>query len=261
MTTALRPAMKSPSGSIRSCVVATAAWCLSASMLSPAFTPCYMAADRRGGAERRQRLDWTVADVLSLAGVATGLTGSVSASSYSPISGRRRGCVGWGAVDHLSDVDMVHMPEEISMEPVVPIDFQQAWAEASRCVNEWVQALAWRFRAFAERRMTELVRSWDDARTEVLYAGHAGQCRADACLFAVLLVGTADAVVALAGDIELSRAAGRLHSKGMGDLSDRAILAQLRDKHPSHGHPIADAAYNIPVDEAALMVDMRVPYQ
>eukprot|EP00873_Tetraselmis_striata_P041309 jgi/Tetstr1/461573/TSEL_006675.t1 len=90
------------------------------------------------------------------------------------------------------------------METAVPIDFQEAWAEAQRCVNERVvaameaddpvvldralkwkyllpqlllrapsrggrrrlQALAWRFRAFAERRMTELVRSWDDARTE-----------------------------------------------------------------------------------------------
>eukprot|EP00873_Tetraselmis_striata_P005634 jgi/Tetstr1/425898/TSEL_016269.t1 len=47
----------------------------------------------------------------------------------------------------------------------------------------------------------------------------------------------------------------------MGDLSDPAILAQLRDKHPSRSHPIPDAAYDIPVDEAALTVDMRVPYQ
>eukprot|EP00873_Tetraselmis_striata_P029753 jgi/Tetstr1/450017/TSEL_037064.t1 len=207
--------------------------------------------------------------------------------------------VGWGAVDHLSDVDMVHMPAEMSMETAVPIDFQEAWAEAQRCVNERVvaameandpvvldralkwkymlpqlllrapsrggrrrlQALAWRFRAFAERRMTELVRSWDDARTEAFYAGHARQRRTDADLFAALLVGTADTVVALVEDGELSRAAGRLSSKGMGDLSDPAILAQLRDKHPSRSHPIPDAAYDIPVDEAALTVDMRVPYQ
>eukprot|EP00873_Tetraselmis_striata_P016686 jgi/Tetstr1/436950/TSEL_025722.t1 len=183
------------------------------------------------------------------------------------------GGVGWGAVDHLSDVDMVHMPAEMSMETAVPIDFQEAWAEAQRCVNERVvaameaddpvvldralkwkyllpqlllrapsrggrrrlQALAWRFRAFAERRMTELVRSWDDARTEAFYAGHARQRRTDADLFAALLVGTADTVVALVEDGELSRAAGRLSSK--------------------------DAAYDIPVDEAALTVDMRVPYQ
>eukprot|EP00873_Tetraselmis_striata_P010489 jgi/Tetstr1/430753/TSEL_020538.t1 len=207
--------------------------------------------------------------------------------------------VGWGAVDHLSDVDMVHMPAEMSMETAVPIDFQEAWAEAQRCVNERVvaameaddpvvldralkwkyllpqlllrapsrggrrrlQALAWRFRAFAERRMTELVRSWDDARTEAFYAGHARQRRTDADLFAALLVGTADTVVALVEDGELSRAAGRLSSKGMGDLSDPAILAQLRDKHPPRSHPIPDAAYDIPVDEAALTVDMRVPYQ
>eukprot|EP00873_Tetraselmis_striata_P041767 jgi/Tetstr1/462031/TSEL_007102.t1 len=168
--------------------------------------------------------------------------------------------VGWGAVDHLSDVDMVHMPAEMSMETAVPIDFQEAWAEAQRCVNERVvaaveagdpvvldralkwkymlpqlllrapsrggrrrlQALAWRFRAFAERRMTELVRSWDDARTEAFYAGHARQRRTDANLFAALL---------------------------------------LRDKHPSRSHPIPDAAYDIPVDEAALTVDLRVPYQ
>eukprot|EP00873_Tetraselmis_striata_P004217 jgi/Tetstr1/424481/TSEL_015009.t1 len=208
--------------------------------------------------------------------------------------------VGWGAVDHLSDVDMVmHMPAEMSVETAVPIDFQEAWAEAQRCVNERVvaaveaddpvvldralkwkyllpqlllrapsrggrrrlQALAWRFRAFPERRMTELVRSWDDARTEALYAGHARQRRTDADLFAVLHVGIADTVVALVEDGELSRAAGRLSSKGMGDLSDPAILAQLRDKHPSRSHPIPDAAYAIPVDEAALTVDMRVPYQ
>eukprot|EP00873_Tetraselmis_striata_P044075 jgi/Tetstr1/464339/TSEL_009135.t1 len=207
--------------------------------------------------------------------------------------------VGWGAVDHLSDVDMVHMPAEMSMETAVPIDFQEAWAEAQPCVNERVvaameandpvvldralkwkyllpqlllrapsrggrrrlQSLAWRFRAFAERRMTELVRSWDDARTEAFYAGHARQRRTDADLFAALLVGTADTVVALVEDGELSRAAGRLSSKGMGDLSDPAILAQLRDKHPSRSHPIPDAAYDILVDEAALTVDMRVPYQ
>eukprot|EP00873_Tetraselmis_striata_P026824 jgi/Tetstr1/447088/TSEL_034526.t1 len=207
--------------------------------------------------------------------------------------------VGWGAVDHLSDVDMVHMPAEMSMETAVPMDFQEAWAEAQRCVNERVvaavevddpvvldralkwkyllpqlllrapsrggrrrlQALACRFRAFAERRMTELARSWDDARTEAFYAGHARQRRTDADLFAALLVGTADTVVALVEGGELSRAAGRLSSKGMGDLSDPAILAQLRDKHPSRSHPIPDAAYDIPVDEAALTVDMRVPYQ
>eukprot|EP00873_Tetraselmis_striata_P045894 jgi/Tetstr1/466158/TSEL_010719.t1 len=181
--------------------------------------------------------------------------------------------VGWGAVDDLSDVDMVHMPAEMSMETAVPIDFQEAWAEAQRCVNERVvaaveagdpvvldralkwkyllpqlllrapsrggrrrrlQALAWRFRAFAERRMTELVRSWDDARTEAFYAGHTRQRRTDADLFAALLVGTADTVVA---------------------------LVELRDKHPSRSHPIPDAAYDILVDEAALTVDMRVPYQ
>eukprot|EP00873_Tetraselmis_striata_P006463 jgi/Tetstr1/426727/TSEL_001664.t1 len=109
--------------------------------------------------------------------------------------------------------------------------------------------------------MTELVRSWDDARTEALYAGHARQRRTGADLFAALLVGTADTVVALVEDGEFSRAAGRLSSKGMGDLSDSSILAQLRDKHPSRSHPIFDAAYDIPVDEAAMTVDMRVPYQ
>eukprot|EP00873_Tetraselmis_striata_P009273 jgi/Tetstr1/429537/TSEL_019442.t1 len=109
--------------------------------------------------------------------------------------------------------------------------------------------------------MTELMRSWDDARTEALYAGHARQHRTDADLFAALLVGTADTVVALVEDGELSRAAGRLFSKGMGDLSDPAILVQLRDKHSSRSHLNPDAAYDIPVDEAALTVDMRVPYQ
>eukprot|EP00873_Tetraselmis_striata_P000583 jgi/Tetstr1/420847/TSEL_011921.t3 len=78
--------------------------------------------------------------------------------------------------------------------------------------------------------------------------------------FAALLVGTADTVVALVEDDgELSRAAGRLSSKGMGDLSDPAI--QLRDKHPSRSHLIPEAAYDIPVDEAAMTVDIRVPYQ
>eukprot|EP00873_Tetraselmis_striata_P000692 jgi/Tetstr1/420956/TSEL_012016.t1 len=67
------------------------------------------------------------ADALSVAGVAAGAAG-------------RRGGVGWGVVDHLSDVDMEHMPAEISMETAVPIDFQEAWAEAQRCVNERVVA-------------------------------------------------------------------------------------------------------------------------
>eukprot|EP00873_Tetraselmis_striata_P013109 jgi/Tetstr1/433373/TSEL_022658.t1 len=207
--------------------------------------------------------------------------------------------VGWGAVDHLFDVDVVHMPAEMSMETAVPIDFQEAWAKAQRCVNErvaaaveadgpmvldralkwkymlpqWLlraptrggrrrrQTLAWHFGSFAERRMTELVRSWDDARIEAFFAGHARQRRTGADLFAALLVGTPDTVVALVEDGELSRAAGRLSSKGMGDLSDPTILAQLRDKHPSRSHPIPDAAYDIPIDEAALTVDRRVPYQ
>eukprot|EP00873_Tetraselmis_striata_P010732 jgi/Tetstr1/430996/TSEL_020750.t1 len=109
--------------------------------------------------------------------------------------------------------------------------------------------------------MTELVRSWDDARNEPFYAGHARQRRTDANLFAALLVGTADTVVALVEDGELSRAAGRLSSKGMGDLSDPAILPQPRNKHPFCSHPISDAANDIVVDEAALTVDMHVPYQ
>eukprot|EP00873_Tetraselmis_striata_P029135 jgi/Tetstr1/449399/TSEL_036494.t1 len=75
-------------------------------------------------------------------------------------------------------------------------------------------------------------------------------------------MGTADTAMALVEDGELSQAAGRLSSKGMGDLSNHALLAQFRDKHPSNGHRIMDAAYAIPVDEAALAVDMlRVPYQ
>eukprot|EP00873_Tetraselmis_striata_P020154 jgi/Tetstr1/440418/TSEL_028752.t1 len=73
------------------------------------------------------------------------------------------------------------------------------------------QALAWRFLAFAERRMTELMRSWDNARTEaLLHAGHARQRRVDDDLFAALLVGIADTVVVLVMDGEVSRAAGRL---------------------------------------------------
>eukprot|EP00873_Tetraselmis_striata_P025316 jgi/Tetstr1/445580/TSEL_033352.t1 len=165
--------------------------------------------------------------------------------------------VGWGAVDHLSDVDMVHMPAEMSMETAVPIDFQEAWAEAQRCVNERVAAMEADDPVVLDRAL-----KWkDDARIEAFYAGHARQRRTDADIFAALLVGTADTVVALMEDGELSRAAGRLPSKGMGDLSDPAILAQLRDKHPSRSHPIPDAAYDIPMDEAALPVDMRVPYQ
>eukprot|EP00873_Tetraselmis_striata_P017561 jgi/Tetstr1/437825/TSEL_026465.t1 len=149
--------------------------------------------------------------------------------------------VGWGAVDHLSDVDMVHMPAEMSMETAVPIDFQEAWAEAQRCVNERVVAAV----------------EGDDP--VAFYTGHARKRRTDADLFAALLVGTADTFVALVEDAELSRAAGRLSSKGMGDLSDPAILAEPRHKHPSRSHL---TPYDIPVDEAALTaVDMRVPYQ
>eukprot|EP00873_Tetraselmis_striata_P039985 jgi/Tetstr1/460249/TSEL_000484.t1 len=163
---------------------------------------------------------------------------------------------------------MVHMPAEMSMETAVPIDFQEAWAEAQRCVNERVVApveaddLVVLDRALKWKRMAELVRSWHAARTEVFYAGGFRKRRTDADLFAALLVGTADTLfVALVEDGEPSRAAGRLSSKGMGDLSDPAILAQPSDKHPSRSHPISDAAYDIPVDEAALTVDMRVPFQ
>eukprot|EP00873_Tetraselmis_striata_P039891 jgi/Tetstr1/460155/TSEL_005471.t1 len=66
---------------------------------------------------------------------------------------------------------------------MVLIHFQQAWAEAQRCVNERVVVL------MVERRMlTELVRSWDDACTEALYAGHVHKRLADDDLFAALLV-------------------------------------------------------------------------
>eukprot|EP00873_Tetraselmis_striata_P043541 jgi/Tetstr1/463805/TSEL_008620.t1 len=68
----------------------------------------------------------------------------------------------------------------------------------------------------------------------------------------------------LVEDGELPRASGRLFSKSMGDLSDPTILDQLRYKHPSHGHPIPDAAFDVPrlmFDEAALAVEMRVSYQ
>eukprot|EP00873_Tetraselmis_striata_P034269 jgi/Tetstr1/454533/TSEL_041430.t1 len=185
--------------------------------------PSYTTAGRRGGAWRRQRLGQSPTRFQSMA------------SSRAPSSGDG---LGWGAVDHLSDVDLVHMPAEMSMETAVPIDFQEAWAEAQRSVNKRVvaaveaddpvvldralkwkymlpqfllmtpgrgmwrrqQALAWRFRALAERRMTELMRSWDDARSEALYAGHARQRRTDVDLFAALLVGTADTVVALLHD-------------------------------------------------------------
>eukprot|EP00873_Tetraselmis_striata_P010131 jgi/Tetstr1/430395/TSEL_020205.t1 len=191
---------------------------------------------------------WTVANALSVAGVAGGAAWAprINAAASGP-------------------------PLRRAIETAVPIDFQEALAEAlQRCVNERVvaaveadypvvldralkwkymlpqlllrapsqggrrrqHALAWRFRVFAERRMTELVRSWDDARTEVFYAGHARQRRTDADLFAELLVGTADTVVAL-----------------------------LRDKHPSRSRPILDTAYDSPVDEAALTVDMPVPFQ
>eukprot|EP00873_Tetraselmis_striata_P033259 jgi/Tetstr1/453523/TSEL_040491.t1 len=79
---------------------------------------------------------------------------------------------------------MVHMPAEMSMETAVPIDFQEALAEAQRCVNE---------------RVVAAVEADDPVR------------RTDADLFAALLVGTAVTVVALVEDGELSRAAaGRL---------------------------------------------------
>eukprot|EP00873_Tetraselmis_striata_P008542 jgi/Tetstr1/428806/TSEL_018793.t1 len=167
---------------------------------------------------------WTVADALSVARIAAG--------------------VAWAP-----RIDTAANPHHMSMETAVPIDFQVAWAEAQRCVNERVvaaveaddpvvldRALKWKYMLpqCVELTLTSVRRYY--------------------------LVGTADAVVALV-DGELSRAAGRLSSKGMGDLSDHAILAHLRDKQPSRSHPIPDAAYDIPVDEAALMVDMRVPYQ
>eukprot|EP00873_Tetraselmis_striata_P022235 jgi/Tetstr1/442499/TSEL_030598.t1 len=74
---------------------------------------------------------WTVADALSVAGVAAG-------AAWAP---RMDSAARWGAVDHLSDVDMVQLPAEMSIETAVPIDFQGAWAEAQRCVNERVVAV------------------------------------------------------------------------------------------------------------------------
>lgn len=47
--------------------------------------------------------------------------------------------------------------------------------------------------------MTELVRSWDEASTGALYAGHARHRRANVDLFAALLVGTADTVCGACG--------------------------------------------------------------
>eukprot|EP00873_Tetraselmis_striata_P006443 jgi/Tetstr1/426707/TSEL_016977.t1 len=77
------------------------------------------------------------------------------------------------------------------------------------------------------------------------------QRQADNDLFAALLVGIADTFVTLVG---------RLSSKAIG--TDHVVLAQVRgDKHPSRGHPIPNAAYDISVDEAAIAVDMRMPYQ
>eukprot|EP00873_Tetraselmis_striata_P026819 jgi/Tetstr1/447083/TSEL_034521.t1 len=136
---------------------------------------------------------------------------------------------------------MVHMPAEMSMETAVPTDFQEAWVEAQRCVNERVVAAVEADdpvlldRALKWKCMTEIVRSWDDARIEAFHARNARQRRTDGDLFAALLVGSADTVVALVEDGELSRAAGRISSK--------------------------DATYDIPVDEAALTVDLRVLYQ
>eukprot|EP00873_Tetraselmis_striata_P013180 jgi/Tetstr1/433444/TSEL_022718.t1 len=153
-----------------------------ASMLSPACIPGYTTAGRRGGAERRRRLGQSPTRFQSLAssraphrrapcwpsGIAFGgaprrWSETIVSAAVAPIAVRRNApgrCsraaragdgVEWGAVDHFSDVDMVHMPAEMSMET---------------------------------------------AR------------RTDADLLAALLVGTADTVVALVEDGELSRAAG-----------------------------------------------------
>eukprot|EP00873_Tetraselmis_striata_P032922 jgi/Tetstr1/453186/TSEL_040203.t1 len=111
-----------------------------ASMLSPDCIPGYTAAGRRGVEERRRRLGQSPTHFNSVTGIAAG------AACWAPrIDAAARagdGGVGWGAVDHLSDMDMVHMPAEMSMETVVPIDFQEAWAEAQRCVNERMVAAA-----------------------------------------------------------------------------------------------------------------------
>eukprot|EP00873_Tetraselmis_striata_P019467 jgi/Tetstr1/439731/TSEL_028150.t1 len=73
-------------------------------------------------------------------------SGTIVSAAVARIAVRPGDGVGWGAVDHLSDVDMVHMPAEMSMETAVPIDFQEAWAEAQRNVNERVVAVVERGR-------------------------------------------------------------------------------------------------------------------
>eukprot|EP00873_Tetraselmis_striata_P015219 jgi/Tetstr1/435483/TSEL_024389.t1 len=94
---------------------------------------------------------WTVADALSVASVAAGAAWAprIDAAAMSlqpsrvrhhPADVRAGDGAGWGAVDHLSDVDMVHLPAEMSIETAAPIEFQEAWAEAQRCVNERVVA-------------------------------------------------------------------------------------------------------------------------
>eukprot|EP00873_Tetraselmis_striata_P021179 jgi/Tetstr1/441443/TSEL_029689.t1 len=138
--------------------------------------------------------------------------------------------MGWGAVGDLSDVDMGPGPRRAAAATSALLGV--ALPLIRRSAHD-------RTRALMGRRAHQ-----------TLYAGHARQRRTDADLFAALLVGTADTVVALVEDKELSRAAGRLSFKGMGDLSNHAILTQLRDTHSSRGHPILDAAYDFPVDEA-----------
>eukprot|EP00873_Tetraselmis_striata_P015789 jgi/Tetstr1/436053/TSEL_024931.t1 len=123
--------------------------------------------------------------------------------------------------------------------------------------------------------MTELVRLWDDARTEAFYAGHARQRRTDADLFsALLLVGTADTVVALVEDGELSRAAGRLSSKarGGGALTHAQRLSPMlgfvahvpkklgEDWPPNVRHMAVGEAERRAVAERAVVENMKEAY-
>eukprot|EP00873_Tetraselmis_striata_P028849 jgi/Tetstr1/449113/TSEL_036325.t1 len=189
----------------------------------------FTAASRRGGAEPRRRLGPWRTRFQSLASprAPRGRQGSTpQPGRSSPLAS---GTTQLARVRH-------HPADVVAFAEVAATWLTKARAVlAQRHRRRGIRHAAWagRFRAFAKRRMVELVRSWDDAHTKAPYARHARERRTVADLFAALLVGTADNVVALVEDGELSRVAGGLSSKGMGDLCDPAILAQLRDKHPS----------------------------
>ena len=193
----------------------------------------------------------------------------------------------WDAIDHLVDVAALTRPPNMTMMEKIPRQYQESWAEALTLVysraNDALRsgdagldldrALMWasllpelllraprrggrkgllsvsaRFRMFQERDMASLIAHWE---SDTLYYRRR------------LLTQTAptpESVMRrckrLIARREISKATRLLNRRGLGDLSDLAILAQMKDKHPPRQHPIPEDLLGIKGDPSVSPVDL-----